>query len=210
MDEVFKKANLSQGISAFNSALEFPYGEAQSILNRAIDDLNDLGSFKFMYQSTALAYSAGVYTYDLNTLGINPNKIHFIEKQASNKWGELEPYNLRDFRRLFRKSAIQTTEPSAYTDYNDTLELNTIPDQDYSIKVWHYKEIERVSMGSDVLVIPKRNESVLYKMAMAHLLDTLSRPDANEKYQEAIVFSKKLVAAEYKRADKPSLMPGNF
>lgn len=154
--------------STYDTTLEYPMNLAQGIMNEVILDLNKMGNFWFNRTKTSLTYSGGTYTYSFTTIGVNPARIEYVRKEATNYWGELKPYEYRQFLEQFRMSAVVTTQPQYYSKFNDTLELDSIPDQDYSIKVYHFKDMPQTTLTTDsystgVLLIPTEYED-LYRI----------------------------------------------
>ena len=113
-------------------------------------------------------------------------------------------------RQRYRRGSVLTTKPVAWTDYGDTLEFSSIPDQDYTIKVWFYDLISSPTATTDVLDIPQRYEHVLEDMAYAYLLEALGRDDATIKYQLADQQARQFVANTQKKRSRPQVMPGAF
>ena len=158
--EAYRKHNLDE-VTSFSTSQEFPFNIALNTINDVIRYANRLGSYWFTETKTSLTYGVSTYTYSFNTLGVDPKRIKFIRKEATDKWGELKEVNHREFLKLYRRQALVTTEPTAWTKFGDTLELNTQPDQDYSIKVYHFKDMPVVSATTDTFLVPERDEDIL-------------------------------------------------
>lgn len=158
--EAYRKHNLDE-VSSFSTSLTFPYNLAQNVLNDTLREIDRIGNLTFMETSTALSYSAGVYTYAMSTLLIDPVRIKYIRKEATNYWGELQQFQERQFKKRYRMAAVATAQPSAWTKYGDTIELDAKPDQDYTITVYHYKSLQLVTATSDTFTMPSLGEDII-------------------------------------------------
>lgn len=211
MQRVFRRAQMN-ALTSFSSTQNFPGNIALDVLQRSIDDLNSRGRYEFMLTSVNLTYGAGVYVYTMSSVNANLSSegITKIELTATGHEKELKSMEVQQFRQLYRRGVLQTTKPAAWTDYGDTLELSTIPDQDYTIKVWFYDLISRPTATTDVLDIPQRYEHVLDDFAYAYLLEAHGREDAITKYQLADKQAARFVANTQKKRSRPTVMPGAF
>lgn len=211
MQRVYRRAQMGT-LSSFSTTLNFPFDIALDTLQRAIEELNSRGRYQFMLRSQALTYTAGVYQYTLSNVSSNLNGegITKVEMTKNNHQGELLSYEVQQFRQEFRRAAVQTVKPVAWTDYGDTLELSSIPDQDYELVVWHYSLISRPVATTDVLDIPQRYEGVLDDMAYAYLLEALGREDALVKYQMADKQASRFLANTQRKRSRPFVMPRAF
>lgn len=210
MSNVFMRANFESTLSSFSTSQSFPYNMALSCLNRAVDELNSYGRYRFMVGVEDLTYSVGDNTYSLSTLGIDAEGITQVERNLEGYAGNLDSCALPFFRARYRRAATQTAMPTAWTDYGDVLEFNTIPDQDYEIKVWHIPVISRKSATSDVIEIPERYQFVLSDMAYAWLLETVGRQDFAEKYSLATKSAKTMLTNDHTLRSRPIQMPRAF
>lgn len=209
-DAVFREANFATEVTSFSTTQTFPYNIAQGLLNKAIDELNEKGRYRFMLTNTSLAYSAGVNTYSLDTLNVDSEAIVRIERTLTDYKGELKAMNLRRFRNLYRRSATQTATPTAWTDYGDTLELDTIPDQDYTLECWNYAPITRVTATTDEISIPERHEHILEDLMLAYLTQRLGRPDYANLYSLAINKAMDMKVNTQGLRSRPNRMPAAF
>lgn len=207
--EAYRKHNLDE-VASFSTSQEYPFNIAEDVLNDVIRFANRLGSYWFTETKTALAYSGGTYTYSFNTLAVDPKRIRYIWKEATNYWGELEQKNKRDFMNLYRRAAVQTTNPTAWTKYGDTLELNTIPDQDYSLYVYHFKDMPVVSATSDTFLIPERDEDILIQSCY-HKLAAYIGKITHDQAEGQIKFLFMPFLADMKQdSGRPLQLPASF
>jgi len=207
--EAYRKHNLDE-VSSFSTSLEFPYNLAEDVINDVIRYANRLGSYWFTETKTGLTYGVGTYTYSFNTLAVDPKRIRFIWKEATNFQGELEQKNKREFMLLYRRAATVTTTPTAWTKYGDTLELNTIPDQDYSIYVYHFKDMPVVTATGDTFLIPERDEDMLIQ-ACYHKLGAYIGKWTHAEAEGQIKFLFGPFLADTKQdSGRPNQMPANF
>lgn len=211
MQRVFRRAQM-QTLGAFGTSQQFPKNIALDMLQRAVEDLNSRGRYEFMLTSVNLTYSAGVYTYTMSSVNSNLSgeAITKIETTLLGQEAELESMEVQQFRRYYRRGEIETTKPVAWTDYGDTLEFSTKPDQDYTIKVWFYDLISKPTAAADVLDIPSRYEFVLDDMAYAYLLEAIGREDHLVKYQMADKQANTFVANAQRKRSRPVVMPASF
>jgi len=201
--------------SSYDTTLEYPLNLAQDILNEVILDLNKMGNFWFNRTITSLTYSGGTYTYSFNTIGVNPERVEFIRKTATNYWGELLPIEYRTFMKQFRMQALVTTQPQYYSKYNDTLELDSIPDQDYSIKVYHFKDMPQSTLTTDsystgVLLIPTEYED-LYRLGCYFYLGyKLGKWTYDQAYMDLKMKSQPFLVVTTNDSALPTQMPAAF
>lgn len=174
--EAYRQLNLNEPVS-FSSSQEFPENIAKDVLNKVIREMNRLGNLWFTETATVLAYSGGVYTYDLGVLGIDPKRIRYVRKEATNHQGELTEYQNRVFRQYFRSSTIQTAEPTVFTKSANIFELNSIPNQDYAITIYHFKDMPAVTATTDTLLVPERDEDMLTENCVEWLSYRMGKQD---------------------------------
>ncbi len=209
ISEAYRHHNLDE-ITEFNSTMEFPYNLAKDVINQVIREMNRLGNYWFTETRTNLTYTAGVYQYSFNTLGVDPKRLVRIRKEANNQWGELTEYNWRHFQRLYRSSTITTANPVAFSKYGDTLELNSKPDQNYSLVAYHFKDMPLVSLPTDTFLIPERDEDVLIDCAHQLLGYKLGRWDLGTALQACRIKINPLLVDSKQDAGMPTQMPAAF
>lgn len=182
--QAYRQHNLTEPTS-FASGQEFPLNIALDVLNKVIREMNRLGNLFFMESTIQLLFSVGVNTYDLSTSSylVDPKRIRYIRKELANHQQELTEYNKRDFLFRYRRSALQTVEPTAFTKYGNVLELDTIPDQDYQITVYHFKEMPLVVNTTDTFLIPERDEDVLIDACANWLAAKIGKMDDGSAMQ---------------------------
>lgn len=207
--EAYRHHNLNE-VTVFSSSLEFPYNIAKDIINTVIREMNRLGAYWFTETQTSLTYGVGVYQYSLSALEIDPGKILRIRKEATDKWGELTPWNWADFQRQYRRSAMTTAEPTAFSHFGNTLELNTIPDQDYSLVLYHLKDMPLVVDATDLFMIPERDEDVLIDACFQMLGYKIGRWDYGTALNAMAVKVSPLLADMKKSRSMPTQMPAAF
>ena len=161
LNTAYRAHNLDT-VSSFSAGQEFPYNIALDVINEAVRTLNRLGSFWFAEAKTALPYSAGVYTYTLSSYNIDPKRIRFLRAEPSTGgMGELKQYHYKQFLKAFRTSSVLTGRPTAYSKYGGSLELDCIPDSDWNIYCYHYKDLPLVTATTDTFLVPERDEDIL-------------------------------------------------
>jgi hypothetical protein len=206
----YRLANLDQELTSFATTQEFPYNNALYFLNAVIQEMNRLGAYWFTETTTNLTYSPGVYQYNLSALNIDPQKILRVRRESVTQAGELEQWNWRRFQQTYRRSALLTTVPSVFSKYGGHLELNCIPDQDYTLKVYHLRDMPKLSATTDTLLIPDADEDVIIDGVHAKLLQAMGRPDWGNYYTQFIEKSRSLLADMKQDMGLPRQMPANF
>lgn len=174
--EAYRRHNLDE-VTSFSTSLEHPYNLAKDVLNQVIREINRTGSFWFMETATSLPYSVGVYQYTLSSYGINEKKILRIRREASNYWGKLKQVKWDDFQTLYRSSAMTSGQPTVCSKFGGVLELNVVPDQDYSLKVSHYKDMDIISATTDTLSMPEDSEDIVIEGCYQYLGYLIGRWD---------------------------------
>lgn len=205
----YRQMNLGS-LSSFSTSQNYPFNIALDVLNTVIQEMNRKGSYGWSKTETALTYSAGVYTYDLSTLAIDPKRIFLIQRTATDYQGSIDKVEWRQFQELYRRSAILTAMPTYYTVFKETLELNTKPDQDYTIKAYHYKDMPKVTATTDTLLVPETDEDIIIEGVMAFLSGRIGRPDAASLQAAWRLKLNDLLVDVKKDAGLPNQMPANF
>lgn len=208
----YRQANVDQDLTAFSTSAEYPYNIAQDLLNEVINEINRAGDLYCLEASQTLTYSPGTYTYDLSSAGlsIDPRKVTSVERTGTSQPGELKPCNAKTFRYYYRQSAVQTMAPTHYTIYNQLLEFNTIPDQDYTIKVYYYQTLAPVTTTTATFPLPPEDEDVLRQGVYAMLLQRLGRPDFATAFQLFQATLKSMKAETKRSSALPQVMPAAF
>lgn len=174
--KAYRQANVGRELLSFDTSQDFPYNCALELLNEVIASMNYEGNLWFMAATTALAYGANVYSYNLQTLGIDPRKVVRVRRSGTQA-GELVYRNQRLFEKNYRQSTITTGLPTVYSIWGDVLELNVIADQDYSLEIHHYKDMPLADSVSDTFALPAQDENVLIIGVRAKLKQLLGATD---------------------------------
>lgn len=207
--KAYKRQKLNN-LTGFSDTNPFPYNLALDLLNEVIRSMNRLGSFYFMETKTALPYSPATSTYDLSALSIDPRRIDYVRAEATDKWGTIKQYSLSDFQRLFQSSTIQTTKPTGFTKHNTTLYLNTIPDADYSLYVYHYQDMPLITTEETVLRVPERDEDVVIEAIYQFLGFNMKRWDYATAFNVLTTKVNPLLVSLNRDAGMPRQMPAAF
>jgi hypothetical protein len=209
-ERAFKQVNLDQPLISFSNNPDFPYNLGKELLNTVIQEMNRLGRYWFCETSTVLPYSAGVFQYNFTAFNIDPKGIIRLRKETSPNKSELRPVNWRAFQKNYRQATLNTSEPMVWAKYGNTLELNTIPDKDYGITIYYFKDIPLVTSEGDILPIPEADEDVIAEGVYAYLLNRLGRQDAGEAYARFLNKASALLANMKQDSGMPSQMPAAF
>jgi len=207
--EAYRNHNLDE-VTTFSTTLEFPYKIALNVLNATVREINRMGNLWFMETKTALTYSNGVNTYSFSSLSVDPKRIIRLRREATNYWGEMKQYNYRQFQQLFQMAATATAEPNAWTKFNDTLTLNTIPDQDYTLELYHFKDMPLISATSDTFLVPERDEDILIDCCYQWLGYKMGRWDIGTAIQAIKILAQPFLAQMEEDAGMPQQMPAAF
>ena len=199
-------------VASFSQTQEFPGNIVLDCFNTVIREMNRWGSYWFQETDTALSYGVGTYTYTLSSSSIDPNRILDVRRTLTNYQGYLKQMNHRDFLNDFRRAAVETTTPSYWTKFGGVLELSTIPDQDYSLKVRHFKDIPVLTTGdtSTTFNLPLADEDVFVDGIKAYLKKELGRMEWTNDYELYKAKARKLVADMNMDSGLPTVMPSLF
>ena len=180
----YAQANMDQTLTSFSMS-DFPYNVAKDLLNTVIQEMNRMGRYWFTETSATLSYSGGVYQYTYSSIASNldPKGILRLRKELVDHKQELVQVNWRAFQERYRRDAVQTAEPLYWAKFGSQLELNTIPDQDYTIKVYYLRDMPLVTSSGDYLLCQDTDEDVFREGVYAYLLNRLGRPDWEKAYQ---------------------------
>ncbi len=211
--DVYNQANTDQTLSTFSTTQEWPYSIALTLLNESIDMLNQKGRYRFMLTNPALSNpppNNSNTAYSLSTIGVDSEGITEVERTTANYYGSLTSMTVQQFRRHYRRSAITSGQPIAWTDYGDVLELSHSPDIDYGLQVWHYAPITRVAATTDVISVPTRHEHILKNMMLALLAQRIGRADFETLLGLAIKNADEMVVNTQQLRSRATRMPANF
>jgi hypothetical protein len=186
--KAFRQANVGRELTSFDNSQDFPYNCAMDLLNEVIASMNYEGNLWFMAATTALVYGIGVYSYDLQALGIDPRKVVRVRRSATQQ-GELVYRNQRLFEKNYRQSALISGLPTVFSIWGDTLALNIIPDQNYNLEIHHYKDMPLAAAVNDTFTLPVQDENVLIIGVRARLKQVLGAADWP---QDLALFEKQL------------------
>ena len=180
----YAQANMDQTLTSFSMS-DFPYNVAKDLLNTVIQEMNRMGRYWFTETSATLSYSGGVYQYTYSSIASNldPKGILRLRKELVDHKQELVQVNWRAFQERYRRDAVQTAEPLYWAKFGNQLELNAIPDQDYTIKVYYLRDMPLVTSASENLLCQDTDEDVFREGVYAYLLNRLGRPDWEKAYQ---------------------------
>lgn len=207
--EAYRHHNLDE-VTTFSTSLEFPYNIAKDVLNSVIREMNRVGPFWFTETETSLTYSAGVISYTLSSNNIDPNRVIQVRKTATNYWGALSQYEYNQFLDKFRKTSVTTTQPSAWAKFGDTLYLDVYPDQDYTIKVLHFRDLPVVNATTDTFLIPERDEDILIDNCYQMLGYRLGKWDVGTALQAIAAKTRPLLANMKQDSGLARQMPAAF
>jgi hypothetical protein len=204
----YRQANIDQTLSDFSITQDFPYNIALDLLNTVIQDVNRQGNFWFTQASTVIAPVSA--SLDLSPFNIDPKKVIRVRREISNDQGELIPVNWRTFQHNFRQGSIPTSRPTIWSRFNQTIQLNVIPDKNYQLTVYYYQDIPLVSQTTDNIVFPLSDSDVLREGVYAYLLLRLGRSDFGTAYQLYQSKLKTLLANQKQDTSLPNQLPANF
>lgn len=202
----YKQLNLDQVLVSFNMS-EFPYNCALDLINTVIQEMNRKGRYWFAETSTGLTYTPGIYQYNLTSLNIDPKAIIRVRTEASGFQDELKQVNWKTFQRHYRSGTIQAGRPSHWSKFGNILELSTIPDQNYLIRIYHFQDIPLMTASTSVPIVPEKDEDILREGVMAYLAKIIGRPDTTTLYTLYATKVEALLADMKEDAGMPTQMP---
>lgn len=188
--DAYRECNLDSELTSFSTTQEFPYKNALTYINDVVAEMNRKGNLYFTETETALSYGVGTSSWDLSSLNIDPRRVFRVRRTATNYEADLQAMNYQMFQNRFRINGTPTaTMPRFYSRYANTLYINAAQDQDYSLKVYHFKDMPAVTTTSDTFLLPERDEDVLRTGIKARVLQGIGRDDWQAVYQ---IFQDKL------------------
>lgn len=202
--------------SAFSTTTEFPLNIAQDLINEVIQELNKMGNFWFCRTKTAFAYTANVYTYNLGTLEINPNRIEYVRRDSTTlSGGELIQYEYRMFQRLFRGTTIPSGIPGKYSIFNDTIEFDIKPDADYSIFCYHFKDMPYITATTDsqstgAILVPTQYEDLIRQGCYYFLGSKIGKWDHDKALLDLKYKAQPFLIVVKSNSGIPTRMPAAF
>jgi hypothetical protein len=105
---------------------------------------------------------------------------------------------------------VQTVEPTAWSKYGATIELNSIPDQDYSLYVYHYKDIPVISATTDEMTVPDQDMDLLERGCYFYLGYKIGKWDYATALQLLRAKAAPFLVQVKEDAGIPSQMPAAF
>jgi hypothetical protein len=211
----YRQANLDSVPGDFYTNHEFPLNIAGELLNTVIQEMNRLGKYWFMETSVQLPYSPGVYSYSLSTSGtggteIDPKSIRYIRSEAVGYVLELKQFQWRKFQQLYRQSNIQTAQPTAWGKFGNSLELNYIPGQDYTLNLYYLRAIPTQTNQYAFLPCQEQYIDVFKEGVFAYLTQRLGRADWKDNYAFYINKVQSMLADLKEDSGMPTTMPRAF
>ena len=207
-NSAFRQANIDQTLTSLSEDQDFPYNIAKDLLNTVIQDINRHGNFWFT--QTSLIVTPIQASIDLASIGIDPKKIIRLRRELAEDQGELIAVNWRVFQQNFRQTPLTTGRPTLWSKFNQTIQLNVIPDKPYNLTLYYHQDIPLVLDASDVVVFPDSDGDILREGVYAYLLLRLGRADFTTAYQLYQTKLKSLLANQKQDGSLPSQMPSNF
>lgn len=180
------------------------------LINGVIAEMNRQGTYWFTETSQALTYGANTYTYDLEALNIDPRMIKEVRREADGFVASLEQLQAAQFRRQYRSTAVVTATPSAWAKYGYTLELDCKQSQDFSLRVYYWRELPLITATTDTLLSDASYDDVYVAGVMAYLKKRMGKPDWSTDYQEYMEKVKQLIMASTSDLGLPLQMPARF
>jgi hypothetical protein len=191
-----------------NSNTPFPDKIVLDCLNMAIREMNRKGRFWFMESAVVLPYSVGVSSYTFDSLGsVDPKGVLRIRREMDPLEGELVQQNYRWFQQRYRQQPILTQMPRAWTKFGNTLYLDSIPDQNYTLTMYCLKDIPIVTADNTTFPCQESDVDVFIDGLMAYLHHRTSNPDYAQVYQLWMSKVNALIADMAQDAGMPTQMP---
>lgn len=209
--EAYRQCNLDSELTSFSTTQEWPYKTALTYINDIISEMNRMGNLYFTETETALAYSPSTSSWDLSALNVDPRRVFRVRRTLTNYEGDLESINYQTFQRRYRTNGTGTNNaPQRYSRYANTLYTDVAPDQDYSLKVYHFRDMPAVTTTSDTLLLPERDEDVLRQGIKSYVLRDMGRDDWQAQYQIFVSKVSSMLVAMKNDSALPTRMPAAF
>ena len=205
----YRQAN-EETPSSFGTSQNWPQAICLDLLNGVISEMNRMGTYWFTEASQALTHGSGVYTYNLETLNIDPRMIKEVRREATNFTGVLTQVEASQFRRIYRSTAVATATPSVWAKYGYTLELDCISSQNFNLRVYYWRELPLMSATTDTLLSDSSYDDVYIVGVMAYLKKRMGKPDWQTDYQEYLEKIKQLLSATTADTGLAAQMPARF
>lgn len=206
----YRRANLDQPLSSWFQQ-DFPFNVARDLMNLVIQEMNSLGRYWFTETYSSLMYTPGVNEWNFSSFQSDPKGILRIRKEANGYKGELTEVNYRYFQERFRRDDVLITgEPRYWAKYANSFVLDTIPDQNYNLVVYHLRDMPEIVENVDTLLCQDADNHVFQEGVYAYLLKTLQRPDWDAAYATYIAKVNNLLADTKKDLGLPRQMPAAF
>ncbi len=177
----YKRANLEQPLASFFMQ-DFPFNLALDLINLVIQEMNSMGHYWFTETYSSLMYSPGVNEWNFSSFQSDPKGILRIRKELAGFKGELTEVNYRYFQQNYRINDVVTGEPRYWAKYGNSFVLDTIPDKDYNLVVYHLRDMPLIVENVDTLLCQETDEHVFQEGVYAYLLNSLQRPDWDAAY----------------------------
>jgi len=173
------------------------------------------GSAENTVASQSLTFApAIVASYNLSTVAsvvIDPKDLTRIRRESDAYEGELSPANYRAFQRKYRYSTPNFQKPQFWANYNNTLYLDSYPDQDYSLTLYYFQDLPLMTTTTGAtFIIPDKDIHVVKDGVYAYLCEALGRADYGAAYQLYMKKVKGMVADMSKNTGRPFQAPAGF
>lgn len=206
----YRRANLDQPLSSWFQQ-DFPFNVARDIMNLVIQEMNSKGHYWFTETYSSLMYTPGVNEWSFTSFQSDPKGILRIRKELPGYKGELIESNFRNFQQRWRvDSTIASGEPRYWSKFGNSFQLDTIPDKDYNLVVYHLRDMPDIVENVDALLCQDADNHVFQEGCYAYLLKTLQRPDWDSAYAAYISKVNNILAEMNKDVGIPRQMPAMF
>ncbi len=204
----YRTANLEGELSGFSTVYDWPYSLALDAINDTLRELNRLGSFDFMRREVSLPYEASTYQYDLEALGVSPQRIdNLFEKDTGRLIDQVE---WTAFVKAYRRQAVSIGQVVAYAKQGNSLELNAIPESDKELTLWYFADLPLVTSADQILPWPESHEDVLVLGIRKYILLSMGRSEANDLFALFEKGASSLLVEIKKDRGIPRVMPRAF
>lgn len=172
-------------VSSFATSLfeVYPYNLILPLFDEAVRVFSNEHLWLWSSTDTSLVYDSTA-VYNLKEHDINRNKITTIYYISGTQVYEIPRVNYPYFKEMYMGWTSETGKPQVCSIKNNTLRFYPAHDQDYSIKIKHYKDIPLpVTESHTISLVPEKTQfaiplyvkwiiAFLMKKANAKLIET--------------------------------------
>lgn len=183
---VLKDSRLGSVNSLSDTVFEvYPFNNLGHLSEESINVFSRSQLWNWTKTVTELEYFPSFTSYYLSDFDIDYNRVEEIFFFDGAEKATLTRHNYKEFRRLYG-GLTDTGKPEVFCIDNDVLKFYPTPDQDYSLKAVHYKQLSPLIAHSDEIeLIPERYQYPITDYVTALISLILDISNAQKQYEKA-------------------------